>query len=54
MAATLKKARKRFDEIVNEVKDGGMPLGTYLFLHRDAVLTPEQSKTLTDWAGGLK
>jgi hypothetical protein len=49
-----KKAKHKFEEIVDEVKEGGMPLGTYTFMHHEAVLTPEQSKTLTDWAESLK
>ncbi|MBS1680929.1 MAG: heme-binding domain-containing protein [Bacteroidetes bacterium] len=49
-----KKAKHKFEEIVDEVKEGEMPLGTYTFMHGDAVLSAEQSKTLTDWAASLK
>ncbi len=49
-----KRAKRKFEEIVDEVKEGGMPLGTYTFMHHEAVLTPEQSKALTDWAESLK
>ena len=49
-----KKAKKKFEEIVDEVGEGEMPLGSYLRLHADAKLTTEQAKTLTDWAGALK
>jgi len=51
---TEKRAKRKFEEIVDEVKEGGMPLGTYTFMHHEAVLTPEQSKALTDWAESLK
>jgi hypothetical protein len=49
-----KRAKKKIEEIADEVREGGMPLGTYTFLHHDAVLSPEQTKTLIDWAEGLK
>ena len=49
-----KKAKKKFEEIVDEVGEGEMPLGSYLRLHADAKLTTEQAKALTDWAGALK
>lgn len=49
-----KRAKKKFDEIVDELKEGGMPLETYTFMHHEAVLTSEQSKLLTDWAESLK
>ncbi|MBI1768480.1 MAG: heme-binding domain-containing protein [Bacteroidetes bacterium] len=49
-----KKAKHKFEEIADEVRDGEMPLGTYTFLHHDAVLTEEQTKILVDWAESLK
>jgi hypothetical protein len=49
-----KKSKKKLEEIADEVREGGMPLGTYTFLHHDAVLSPEQTKTLIAWAESLK
>lgn len=49
-----RKAKHKFEEIADEVREGGMPLGTYTFLHHNAVLTSEQTKTLVDWAERLK
>lgn len=49
-----KKAKRKFDEIADEVKSGGMPLGTYTFMHHDATLSPEQTKLLVSWAESLK
>jgi hypothetical protein len=51
---TEKRAKHKFDEIVDEVSEGGMPLKSYVMMHAEARLTPEQSKALTDWAGALK
>jgi len=49
-----KRAKKKIEEIADEIREGGMPLGSYTFIHRHAVLTPQQSKTLIDWAESLK
>lgn len=49
-----KRAKKKIEEIGDEIREGGMPLSTYTFLHHDAVLSQEQSKTLIDWAESLK
>lgn len=49
-----KRAKHKFEEIADEIREGGMPLGTYTFLHHDAVLSAEQTKTLIDWAESLK
>ncbi len=49
-----KKARHKFEEIADEVRDGEMPLATYIFMHHDAILTAEQSKVLIDWAESMK
>src|ERR1041385_5054877 len=49
-----KRAKKKIEEIADEIREGGMPLGTYTFLHHDAMLSPEQAKALVDWAESLK
>ena len=36
--------------ICREVKDGSMPLKSYLWIHSNAKLSPEDVKTLCDWA----
>lgn len=47
--STNKKARK-LEEICEMVEAGAMPLGSYLWIHRDAALTPDQTRLLCDWA----
>jgi hypothetical protein len=42
-AALLEKA-------CDEVREGGMPLGSYLLLHRDARLTDAEWKAVCDWS----
>ena len=41
---------KKFKEIIDEVKEGDMPLSSYMWLHRDAVLSEQQKQTLVNWA----
>jgi hypothetical protein len=43
------KKRKKLDEVCDEVTDAAMPIGQYLWLHGNAVLSPEDVKTLCDW-----
>jgi hypothetical protein len=38
-------------DIKDAVTNGWMPLSSYLLIHRDAVLTPDQVKIVADWAG---
>ena len=38
------------EEIWDEVEKGAMPLWDYLWLHRDARLTPAQKEALREWA----
>jgi hypothetical protein len=40
----------KFEEIIEMVKEGKMPLGSYTWVHRDAALTEAQKQTLTQWA----
>jgi len=41
---------KKFKEIGKELKKSDMPLKSYLILHRNAVLSPEQSSAIQEWA----
>lgn len=41
---------KKFEEIIEQVKEEEMPLSSYTLLHRNAKLSKEQSSTLTNWA----
>jgi hypothetical protein len=40
----------KFEEMVEMVEEGHMPLGSYLWVHRDAVLSDGQKNTLITWA----
>lgn len=49
-----KRAKKKLEEIAEEVREGGMPLESYTMLHGNAVLSEDQKKSLIDWAESLK
>src|SRR5690348_5316588 len=36
-------------KINDEIKEDDMPLGTYTFLHRDAILSDDQKQAIADW-----
>jgi hypothetical protein len=40
----------KFEEIVEQVKEGEMPLQSYTITHTDARLSPQQQTMLTAWA----
>lgn len=45
---------RKLEEIVEEVKEGEMPLDSYTWVHRDAKLTIEQRASITSWAEGVR
>jgi len=49
-----KRARHKFEEIEEMVKEGSMPLKPYLWMHKEAQLTPAQSDEVVAWAQSLK
>lgn len=51
---TPKRARHKLDEIGETITEGEMPLDSYLWIHHDAKLKPEEAKLVTDWAKGLQ
>jgi len=49
-----KKAKHKFEEIEEVVREGEMPLSSYTLIHRDTKLTQEQATAIASWAGALK
>jgi Haem-binding domain len=43
------KAAHKLEEVVEEVAEGEMPLKSYTFIHRDAVVTAEELALLRNW-----
>jgi len=40
-----------FEKVCEEVREGGMPLGSYLLLHSDARLSESERKAICNWTG---
>jgi hypothetical protein len=49
-----KKKDHKLEELIEEVKEGEMPLKEYTWTHGDAKLTQEQISTLVAWADGVR
>lgn len=47
---SLKRQDHKLDEVIESLEDSWMPLESYTFIHKDAVLTEEQTKLIIDWA----
>jgi hypothetical protein len=45
-----KKQVRKLKQMCSEVREGEMPFYQYLWLHRDAVLSPEDKSSLCDWS----
>ena len=42
------------EEIADEVKEGEMPLDSYIWMHRDARLAESEKKVIIDWANNVR
>jgi Haem-binding domain len=45
-----RRSSNKLEEICDEVKIGAMPMASYTWIHWSARLSPEDVKTLCDWA----
>ena len=43
----------RFKDIVEQLQEDEMPLGSYLFIHRYARLTPDEKEEVIRWCGAM-
>ena len=48
-----KKQYKKMDATAHEVKEGDMPLNSYLWIHKDAKLTQAEKDLLVNWSQQL-
>jgi len=46
---TASKKKKKLEAICDEIKSGDMPLPSYLWIHRDAVLTDSEKDAICKW-----
>jgi hypothetical protein len=42
------------EEIAEQVKEGEMPVKSYTWVHKDAILSDEEKNTLTNWTLGIR
>jgi hypothetical protein len=50
----LRRQYNKFNDIIENVSDGEMPLSSYLLIHMDAKLSDTQKKKLIDWANAMR
>ncbi|SEQ51718.1 Haem-binding domain-containing protein [Hyunsoonleella jejuensis] len=47
---SVKRKDHKFEELIEEVEEGEMPLNSYTWTHGDAKLTDAEIKAVVDWA----
>lgn len=50
----ISKQYHRMQDIIDEVKKGDMPLGSYTLIHTDARLSDQEKEALTKWASAIR
>lgn len=48
-----RKQKNKLKAVVNQIKDGEMPLSSYIFIHSNAKLTENQKKEMMNWINTL-
>ena len=43
----------KMEEIIEQVKDGKMPLNSYTWIHKDAILSKDEKDILINWANSV-
>lgn len=51
---SLRYQYNKIGEIAKQVKEGEMPLNSYTWIHKDAILNDGEKTTLINWANTLK
>ena len=49
-----KKARKKMEKVISSQEKGWMPLSSYTLIHKDAILSSDEKKTVIDWAKSVQ
>ncbi len=44
----------KMEDLIDVIKEGEMPLASYLLLHPDARLSPQETKRLIQWANDMR
>jgi hypothetical protein len=51
---TPKRQARKMEETIGMVKKGAMPLDSYTWIHKDAILTPSEKAALAGWADSVR
>ncbi len=51
---SIRRQYNKFGKIASEVKEDDMPLSSYTFIHKYAILSADQKNQLINWAVSLK
>ena len=49
-AYPIRRQYKKFEEIIKQIKENEMPLASYTIIHKNAVLSETQKKSIINWA----
>jgi len=50
----LRRQYHKLEEVIDQVKKGEMPLNSYTWIHKDAILSAAQQQEITAWANGIR
>lgn len=50
----LRRQYHKLDEVIKQVKDGEMPISSYTWIHKDAILSSEEQNELISWADSIR
>ncbi|HEV8285114.1 MAG TPA: heme-binding domain-containing protein [Chitinophagaceae bacterium] len=51
---SLRYQYHKLEEIADQVKHDEMPLNSYNWIHKDAILTDQEKKTIIDWTESIR
>ena len=43
----------KMEDLIEQVKEGDMPLNSYTWIHKDAILSPAEKNSLINWANSV-
>jgi len=44
----------KMEDIADQVKEGEMPINSYTWIHKDAILTEQEKNTIINWTEGIR
>lgn len=53
LASRVAVQKHRMEDCIEQIDNGGMPLDSYLWIHKDAVLSDADKATLKTWCQGV-